>query len=89
MGPKLDNEPFYKLLKLFFRGFHETFLSQIHKSDFVFDLQCSKKVIPIYSQRFEYPVKINSDIQLEIRISSKNFDWLWSLNLMMNFSIYY
>ncbi len=52
MGPKLENQLFYKLLKLFFRGVQVTSLSQIHLSDLVFDLQCSKSG--------------NSNIQLEI-----------------------
>ncbi len=33
MGPKLDDEHFYKLLKLFYRDIQVTSLSQIHKSD--------------------------------------------------------
>ncbi len=52
MGPKLDNQLFYKLLKLFLRTVQVTFHSQIHKSDLVFKLQCSKDG--------------NSNIQLEI-----------------------
>ncbi len=62
MRPNLDNEHFYKLLKLFFRGVQVTSLSQIHKSGLVFVLECSKNG--------------NSNIQLEFRISSQNFDWL-------------
>ncbi len=42
MGPKLDNENFYKLLQLFFRGVQVTFRSQIHKSHLIFGLECSK-----------------------------------------------
>ncbi len=52
MLPKLDNELFYKLLKLFFRGVQVTFQIQIHKSDLDFGLECSKDG--------------NSNIQLEI-----------------------
>ncbi len=52
MGPTLDNEPSYKLLKLFFRGVHVTYPSEIHRSDLVFGLECSKDD--------------NSNIQLEI-----------------------
>ncbi len=52
MEPKLDDEHFYKLLKLFLRGVQVTSLSQIHKSDLVFELECSKNG--------------NSNIQLEI-----------------------
>ncbi len=73
MGPKFDNELFYELLKLFFRHVEITSLSQIHKSDLISELKCFKDD--------------NSNIQLEIWISSKNFDWLWGLNLEMNFSI--
>ncbi len=36
MEPKLDNELFYKLLKLFFRGVQVTFLREIHNSDLFF-----------------------------------------------------
>ncbi len=42
MGPKLYYELFFKLLKLFFRGIQVTSLSQIHRSDFFFELECSK-----------------------------------------------
>ncbi len=42
MGPKLDDELFYKLLKLFFRGDQVTTLSQIHSSNLVFELEGSK-----------------------------------------------
>ncbi len=52
MGAKLENELFYKLLKLFSRGVQVTYLSQIHKTDLLFELECSKNS--------------NSDIQLEI-----------------------
>ncbi len=44
MGPKLDNELFYKLLKLIFRYVQVTCLSQIHRSDLVFELECSKNI---------------------------------------------
>ncbi len=57
MGPNLENELFYKLLKLFFMGVQVTFQIQIHMSDLVFELECSKDG--------------NSNIQLEIWISSK------------------
>ncbi len=52
MGPKLDNELFYKLLKLFTRGVQETYISKILRSDLIFELECSKHG--------------NSNIQLEI-----------------------
>ncbi len=42
MGPKLDDELFYKLLKLFLRGFQVTSLHQIHKLVFILELECSK-----------------------------------------------
>ncbi len=42
MGPKLNNERFYKLLKLFFGGVQVTCLTQIHSSDLIFELECSK-----------------------------------------------
>ncbi len=42
MMPKLNNELFYKLLKLFFRGVQITSIGQIHRSDLVFELHCSK-----------------------------------------------
>ncbi len=42
MGPKLDNELFYKLLKLIFRSVQVTFLKQIHMSDLVCELEYSK-----------------------------------------------
>ncbi len=52
MGTKFDYELLYKLLKLFLRGVQVTSHSQIHKSDLVFQLECSKHG--------------NSNIQLEI-----------------------
>ncbi len=73
MGPKLDYELFYKLLKLFLRDVQVKSLSQIQRTDLICEL--------------EYFKDCNSNIQLEIWISSKNFDWLWGLNLKMNFSI--
>ncbi len=42
MGPKLDYELFYKLLKLFFRAVQVTSLSQIYSFDIIFELECSK-----------------------------------------------
>ncbi len=42
MGPKLDDELFSKLVKLFIRGFQVASLSQIHWSDLAFELQCTK-----------------------------------------------
>ncbi len=52
MRPKIDNELFYKLLNQFTRGVQVTYISQIHRSDHIFELECSK-----YG---------NSNIQLEI-----------------------
>ncbi len=44
MGPKLDYELFHKLLKLFLRGVQVTHLIEIHMSDLIFELECSKNV---------------------------------------------
>ncbi len=42
MQPKHDYENFYKLVKLFFIGVQVSSLRQIHRSDLVFELECSK-----------------------------------------------
>ncbi len=42
MGPNLEDELFYKLLKLFFNEVQVTSLSLIYKSDLVFELEYSK-----------------------------------------------
>ncbi len=55
MGHKLDDELFHKLLKIFFRGVQVTCQSQIHRSDLVFEPQCSKDG--------------NSNVQLEFECS--------------------
>ncbi len=73
MGSELDNELFHKFLKLLFGGVQVTSLSQIHSCDLVFEVECSKND--------------NSNIQLEIGIISKKFDWLSGLNFIITFSI--
>ncbi len=58
MRPKLDNEHFCKLLKLFFNGLLVTSLSVIDMSILVFELYNLKMVIPISCKKFQYAVNI-------------------------------
>ncbi len=57
MGPKLGNELFYKLVKLFFRVVQVPSLSPILRGDLTFELNALKMIIPISSYRFEYAIK--------------------------------